>query len=77
LAKINQGGVRRWTGFYYQQNDAQQTLRQRARGDLPGECRKHRAMNLLRQVPSVGPIRAALLIALMQTPHRFRTERQL
>ncbi len=31
----------------------------------------------LRQVPSIGPIRAALLIALMQTPHRFRTKRQL
>ena len=35
------------------------------------------AMRLLRQIPSIGPIRAALLIALMQTPHRFRTKRQL
>ena len=34
-------------------------------------------MKWLRQVPSIGPIRAALLIALMQTPHRFRTKRQL
>jgi transposase len=34
-------------------------------------------MRLLRQIPSIGPIRAALLIALMQTPHRFRTKRQL
>jgi transposase len=34
-------------------------------------------MNLLRQIPSMGPIRASLLIALMQTPHRFRTKRQL
>src|SRR6204780_529633 len=32
---------------------------------------------LLRQIPSIGPIRAVLLIALMQTPHRFRTKRQL
>jgi hypothetical protein len=32
---------------------------------------------LLRQIPSIGPIRAALLIALIQTPHRFRTKRQL
>ena len=31
----------------------------------------------LRQIPSVGPIRAALLVALIQTPHRFRTKRQL
>ena len=34
-------------------------------------------MRLLRQIPSIGPIRAALLIALMQTPNRFRTKRQL
>jgi transposase len=34
-------------------------------------------MKLLRQIPSIGPIRAALLIALIQTPHRFRTKRQL
>ncbi len=34
-------------------------------------------MRSLQQIPSIGPIRAALLIALMQTPHRFRTKRQL
>jgi hypothetical protein len=38
---------------------------------------KQKAANWLRQIPSIGPIRAALLIALIQTPHRFRTKRQL
>src|SRR5882672_3823783 len=38
---------------------------------------KHSAAKLLRQIPSIGPIRAALLVALIQTPHRFRTKRQL
>jgi len=32
---------------------------------------------LLREIPSIGPIRAALLVALLQTPRRFRTKRQL
>lgn len=41
------------------------------------ESKKHSATRLLRQIPAIGPIRAALLIALMQTPHRFRTKRQL
>jgi transposase len=41
------------------------------------EGRKHSARKLLRQIPSIGPIRAALLMALIQTPHRFRTKRQL
>src|SRR5438045_943403 len=33
--------------------------------------------NCLRQIPCIGPIRAARLLALMQTPHRFRSKRQL
>ena len=40
-------------------------------------ARSTTATNLLRQIPSIGPIRAALLVALIQTPHRFRTKRQL
>ncbi len=36
-----------------------------------------RAGNCYVRFRSIGPIRAALLIALMQTPHRFRTKRQL
>jgi len=41
------------------------------------KSRNHSARKLLRQIPSIGPIREALLIALIQTPHRFRTKRQL
>ena len=31
----------------------------------------------MRLIPAIGPIRAAILIAVMQTPHRFRTKRHL
>jgi hypothetical protein len=41
------------------------------------EAKKHKAWKLLRQIPGIGPIRAALLMAVIQTPHRFRTKRQL
>jgi transposase len=41
------------------------------------EAKKHQAWKLLRGIPFIGPIRAALLMALIQTPHRFRTKRQL
>lgn len=47
------------------------------RPELLAESRKHKASKLLRQIPCIGPIRAARLIALMQTPHRFRSKRQL
>jgi transposase len=77
LGKITEAGVRRRAGFYYQQLDALQALRQEVRHDLLAESKKHEAMKLLRRIPSIGPIRAALLIALIQTPHRFRTKRQL
>jgi transposase len=77
LAKITEAGVRRLAEVYYQQLDALQALRQQVRRDLLVESKKHNAANLLRQIPSIGPIRAALLIALIQTPHRFRTKRQL
>src|SRR6202023_1434349 len=77
LAKITEAGVHRRAEIYYQQLDALRSLREHVRRDLLAEGRKHRAMKLLRQIPSIGPIRAVLLIALMQTPHRFRTKRQL
>jgi transposase len=77
LGKITEAGVRRRAEFFYQQLDALQALRQQVRRDLLAESRNHSARKLLRQIPSIGPIRAALLIALIQTPHRFRTKRQL
>ncbi|MBV9181682.1 MAG: IS110 family transposase [Acidobacteria bacterium] len=77
LDKIREAGVRRRAEFFYQQLDALQTLRQQARRDLLAESRKHAATKLLCQIPSIGPIRAAQLVALIQTPHRFRTKRQI
>ncbi len=77
LNKIGEAGVRRRAEFFYQQLDALRALRQAVRRDLLAESRKHGATKLLRQIPYIGPIRAALLIALIQTPHRFRSKRQL
>ena len=77
LGKIEEAGVRRRAEFYYQQFDALRSLRQEVRRDLLAESGKHSAWKLLRQIPFIGPIRAALIIAILQTPHRFRTKRQL
>jgi hypothetical protein len=43
-------------------------VRQQARCDLLVESRKHSAVKLLRQIPAIGLIRAALLVALLQPP---------
>jgi transposase len=77
LNKITEPGVRRRAELFYQQLDGLQGLRQEARRDLLAESRNHGTTDLLLRIPYIGPIRAALLIALMQTPHRFRTKRQL
>ena len=77
LAKITEPGVRRRAEFYYQQLDALRSLRQEVRRELLAESKKHQAWKLLCQIPSIGPIRAAVLLGILQTPHRFRTKRQL
>src|SRR5215475_4931284 len=61
----------------YERVDLLQRVRVEARGVLLGESHKHSAVKLLRQIPAIGPIRSALLVALLQTPNRFRTKRQL
>jgi transposase len=77
LGKINEPGVRRRAEFYYQQLDALRLLRQEVRRDLLTESKKHKAWKQLCGIPTIGPIRAAVLLGILQTPHRFRTKRQL
>src|SRR6202049_4965870 len=77
LAKITEPGVRRRAEFYYQQLDALRSLRREVRRELLAESKKHQAWKRLCQIPSIGPIRAAVLLGVLQTPHRFRTKRQL
>jgi len=77
LGRISEAGVRRRAEHCYQQLDVLRLLRQQVRRDLLLESKKHQAWRLLGLIPGIGPIRASLLIALIQTPHRFRTKRQL
>src|ERR1700693_152053 len=77
LAKLMEPGVRVRGEHLYQQLDSLQPLRLQARGELLRESHQHAAVKLLRQIPSIGPIRAALLVDLLQTPHRFRAKRPL
>jgi transposase len=77
LEQLREVGVRRRAEQLYSQFDSLRKLRTDIRRELLAESRKHPANQLLRQIPRLGPIRVALLIALVQTPHRFRTKRQL
>jgi transposase len=77
LQKIPEAGVRCRAELFYEHLDGLRPLRQKARRELLAESRKHQASKWLHQIPCIGPIRAALLVALIQTPHRFRSKRQL
>jgi len=77
LAKIVEPGVRVRAERLYQQLDNLRPVHLEARRELLRESHRHAAVKLFRQIPSIGPIRAALLVALLQTPHRFRSKRQL
>jgi hypothetical protein len=68
-------GVRVRAEHLYQQLDSLQPIRVEARRELLRESHKHAAVRLLRQIPSIAPIRAVLLVVLLQTPHRFPTKR--
>jgi transposase len=77
IEQLAQGGLRCRTERLYQQLDLLQGLRRQARADLIQEVRKYDASRILRGIPFLGPIRSAILIGRIQTPHRFRTKRQL
>ena len=77
IEQLAQPGLRGRAERLYQQLDLLQTLRRQARMDLVQEARKHDASRILRGIPFLGPIRSAVLIGRIQTPHRFRSKRQL
>src|SRR5947207_1975423 len=74
--ELTQAGRRYRAERMFEQLDALQGFRRQARRDLFVECRKHAATAILTSIPFLGPIRAALLIARVQTPFRFRGKRQ-
>jgi transposase len=76
VVQLAAGGLRRRAEYLYQELDALQPMRRQVRRELMVECRKHRAAEWLQSVPWLGPIRAAVLIGRVQTPHRFRGKRQ-
>jgi transposase len=50
--------------------------KKQAETDLLREAKKHPIVRILETAPGFGPIRAARLVPIVITPHRFRTKRQ-
>ena len=77
LGLLTESGARQRTGWLYEELDHLRKLRKQAKLAMLAESRLHKAVKLLRTVPNIGPIRSALIVATVDTPHRFRTKRQL
>ena len=69
--------VRGRAQLLYRQMDELTLLHREARRLMLRESRRHEANKLLQQIPELGPIRVAQIIATIDTPHRFRTKRPL
>jgi transposase len=76
LSQLQEAGVRRRAEYLYRELDTLRQLRREARRDMVREAHRHRAYKVLRQVPGLGPVRIAQIIAVVGTPYRFRTKRQ-
>jgi transposase len=76
LEKLRESGLRQRAEFLYRQLDHLRPLRRDGKREMLREARKHSAFKRLCEVPGLGPVRVAQIIAAVGSPHRFRTKRQ-
>lgn len=76
LEKLREPGARQRAGFLYAQLAALKPLRHEAKLVMIKEARRQAAYPWLLSVPQLGSVSVAQLMAVVVTPHRFRTKRQ-
>ena len=76
LAKLPERGVRERASQLYEQLAQLDSWVSKARLQMLRESRKHKARKILEQIPTLGEISVAQLIATVDTPFRFRSKLQ-
>ena len=76
LRKLDNSAVRSRISKLFKELDCLTELRNEAEKELLTEARKHPATKVLRSIPGIGPVRAAVILGFTITPHRFRTKSQ-
>lgn len=76
LQKLDTTAARKRALMQWKELDFLAELREEAEKDLMAEARKHKAMKILKTAPGVGPKRAAVILGVVASPHRFRTRKQ-
>ena len=76
LEKLRERGARQRASFLYQQLAALRPLRHEAKRMMVKEARRQTAYPWLMSVPQFGSVSVAQLLAVVSSPHRFRSKRQ-
>lgn len=76
LAKISEPGAKSRASILYSELKALKEIRRNSKKLLLSSSGKHQATKLLSSIPGIGPVRAAVIVGTVSTPHRFRTRRQ-
>lgn len=77
LAKLENRGARARAASLYEELDVLQELRPKAKAAMIAEARRQSGWKPLLSIPFLGPIRVSTILAIIATPWRFRTKRQL
>ncbi len=75
LEKLVNPGQRTRAELLFLQLEELKKLKRIAQKAMVAESTKHEAHRILSQVPELGPVRVAQIIATVDTPYRFRTKR--
>ena len=76
LRKLSEAGAKTRAGSLYEQLATLRPLRQKAKLAMLREARQQAAYRWLMSMPQLGPVSVAQLLAIVGTPHRFRSKRQ-
>jgi len=76
LEKLRESGAKQRAGFLYEQLAALKPLRHEAQRMMVKEARRQAAYPWLLSVPKLGAVSVAQLVAVVGTPHRFRSKHQ-
>lgn len=76
MRELPDAAMRHRVAWLGQQLDQVEALRRAAYRELVREGRRQPATRWLETVPGIGPVRAAEIVSVVETPHRFRTKRQ-
>lgn len=76
LKQLKERGAKERASFLYRQLAALKPLRHEAKRMMVEEARRQRAYPWLMSMPQFGSVSVAQLLAIVSTPHRFRSKRQ-